>query len=231
MAKFCTKCGKPLDESGICSCKSEAKGENFKVYLQEIADIAKGLIKAPADTAKKCVSEKKFIEGSMMIALCSIILALFVLSCSKILSSLLFQSFGAGGFLLEYETVSNFPYFRIFFVFLISFLIIFFGMAFLLHIVNTKIFKAKGTFKGMVSLVGIATLYYSALGLCSIVFSFISLSLAFLLFMVANMLFTYYLYTGLKYATNAKENNYAYIIVTSYVIGMFLLFIFSKIFS
>lgn len=240
MAKFCTNCGKPLDESGICSCEKEKKEvslntKTFKEYINKIMDIAKGLVKTPADTAKKYVSEKNFIEGSIMIVLASIILSLFVLACAKQILSMSIFNMGIYGNdfndILGSTSVVQIPYFQIFLKVCIGALIMFFGTAFIFHIVNTQLFKAKGSFKGMISLVGTASLYYSVLGACSVVFAFLSIPIAIFVFSISAMLYSYYLYSGLKHVTNTKENNYAYMIVASYIIGSIIIFLLTKVFG
>lgn len=239
MAKFCTNCGKPLDESGVCSCQKNTKensGEtkNFGEYFNKIMDIAKGLVKTPNDIAKKYVSEKNYIEGMIMIALASLVLSLFVLVCAKQIftSNMVNSGISLGGFMGTMGDVQvNIPYFQIFIKVCIGALVMFFGTTCILHVVNTQIFKAKGTLKGMVSLVGTASLYISVLGVFSIILAFLSTPLALFVFGLAFMLYFYYLYTGMKYVTSAKENSYAYIIVTSYIIGTLLIFLITKIFS
>ena len=71
MAKFCTKCGKPLEDGKACSCVEKEKKEkavNTKIDIKEYSnlflEVTKGIIKEPVDTIKKHSKTENLLFGS-----------------------------------------------------------------------------------------------------------------------------------------------------------------------
>lgn len=105
MAKFCTKCGKPLVDGKPCSCQTkEIEKEEEKVNIQEleedevvvkpergekpkktssnyeIMDIVKGMFKKPYDTLEDTCKVKYFNLAIGVIIACSIVFGIFMYS-------------------------------------------------------------------------------------------------------------------------------------------------------
>lgn len=84
MAKFCTKCGKPLEEGKKCTCEKstketkvvEAKTESTKVDIKEslmdCLNVFKKIFTKPVEAIKEFVVENKFIAGIIMIVLAAL---------------------------------------------------------------------------------------------------------------------------------------------------------------
>ena len=79
MAKFCTKCGSPLEEGKPCKCESEKKevknvsSSNFVELLKEYLNVVKGMVKKPIDTLKEKNDESNFNLALVSIGVTSII--------------------------------------------------------------------------------------------------------------------------------------------------------------
>ena len=85
MAKFCTKCGKKLEEGKTCSCTkektTEAKVEvvttsNANEIINSLIEIAKGIFVKPIDTIRKYTDDNNMILGLILIAINSLITGL-----------------------------------------------------------------------------------------------------------------------------------------------------------
>ena len=75
MAKFCTKCGKKLEDGQVCDCTktvsqsasqantgSQSTGNiDFNRGLNDYLDIIKGIFTKPADTIKKYAQSNKVL--------------------------------------------------------------------------------------------------------------------------------------------------------------------------
>ena len=81
MAKFCTKCGKKLEEGKKCSCskvevvKEETVtiGTNANEIVNSLIDIVKGIFVKPIDTIKKYSDDANMVLGFILIAITSLI--------------------------------------------------------------------------------------------------------------------------------------------------------------
>lgn len=231
MAKFCTNCGKKLEEKEVCNCiKPEesnlSKNKTIIDYATEIMETTKSMFSKPIDTMKTHISENTFINGVIMLCLSCMVMALYIIAMMKQGLNIVNAQLG-----LAYINGMNvqIPYPKIFFVSFITFIIIYFLLAFALHMVNTNVFRGTSSFKKMVSLLGISLLPVAVLGLFAIVFVFLYPPLAVLALLIGFLLSNYYLYGGLKFATNQDENSHAYLLVISYAVVMIILWIVSKI--
>ncbi len=92
MAKFCTKCGKKLEEGKKCNCekvnaeKAETNKEvtknlsqiNAKDTAGTVVEVAKGIFTKPVNTIKKLANPKNFNLGLIILAAAIIAQALFM---------------------------------------------------------------------------------------------------------------------------------------------------------
>ena len=86
MAKFCTKCGKPLEDGKACSCVEKEKKEkavNTKIDIKEYSnlflEVTKGIIKEPVDTIKKHSKKENLLFGSLAVLLNSILTGIYIM--------------------------------------------------------------------------------------------------------------------------------------------------------
>ena len=81
MAKFCTKCGKPLKDGKPCSCSVkekkviEEKNENTNELIASVSNIYKSTLKKPCETMEK-YSEKNTKLSLILILINAIVFGL-----------------------------------------------------------------------------------------------------------------------------------------------------------
>ena len=70
MAKFCTKCGKKLEEGEKCTCSqnvstttANAGSVDFNQLFNDYVNIIKGIFTRPSDTIKEYAKGGKFLLG------------------------------------------------------------------------------------------------------------------------------------------------------------------------
>lgn len=106
MAKFCTKCGKALNEGEICNCSqtvqtvaTKATGVDAQECIMDCVNVFKNIFTKPFDAIKEFVSENKFIAGIIMIVLAALSTGLYKIAILKnMYSSTSAASFTASDF-------------------------------------------------------------------------------------------------------------------------------------
>lgn len=92
MAKFCTKCGKPLEEGKVCSCSQEEtktavttsnSSVDIKESCMDCVNVFKKIFTKPMEAIKEFVCENKFIAGIIMIVLAAISSGLYKIATLK----------------------------------------------------------------------------------------------------------------------------------------------------
>lgn len=85
MAKFCTKCGKKLEEGKVCECTvvSQTVDTSIKGSFVECLNVFKNIFTKPFDAIKSFVIENKFIAGIIMIVATALSSGLYKLASLK----------------------------------------------------------------------------------------------------------------------------------------------------
>ena len=174
MAKFCTKCGSPLEDGKCPKCKEETKKEvkttttteavDVKQSFMDCLNIFKKIFTKPFEAIKEFVEDNKFISGIIMIVVAAISSGLYKIatlkniydasSASKFNSNDLGDYFNAalsgGSFEAKPDYVGEF--FKTFAYNLLEFA----AIALIGYLIVTKLFKGSATIKQMITAVGIA---------------------------------------------------------------------------
>lgn len=151
MAKFCTKCGSPLEEGKPCKCESEKKevknvsSSNFVELLKEYLEVVKGMLKKPIDTLKAKNDESNFNLALVSIGITSIILG-FVM-CFLIKSMM-------GGL----SGLVDIPYVKVFLVGFITMAAMISIMALIAYVIIDKLLKSETSIKKMFILFGLSSI-------------------------------------------------------------------------
>lgn len=227
MAKFCTNCGKKLEEGKTCDCQKSVVNN---VDVQKFLDLFKGMIYAPIDTMRNFTKKNNFNTAMILVGILSLISGLFVMAVIKNCYSLLMGNMIGGAY--SYGKYSlNIPYAKTFF----TALVLVFGLSFvytsILYLVNKMIFKRECDFKAVYSLYGIVSTVFSMVILASTILMFVNVYLAVCLFVFGSILVTVYNYHGLKFIGTNDENKYGYIYLVTNVLFYIAIYIISKIFS
>lgn len=169
MAKFCTKCGKELEEGKVCECSNNVKSEkvvsttsniDVKESLMDCVNVFKKIFTKPFDAIKEFVTENKFVAGIIMIVVAAISNGLYKIATLKNISSSssisdfssLLESALSGGlssssepeYLKEFFTAFINNFFEYALIVLIGYLLI------------SKVFKGKTSWKQMINVVAIS---------------------------------------------------------------------------
>ena len=93
MAKFCTKCGKKLEEGQVCDCSKNTKKEekvvetttkvDIKESLMDCVDVFKKIFTKPMDAIKNFVCENKYVSGIIMILVAALSAGLYKIATLK----------------------------------------------------------------------------------------------------------------------------------------------------
>ena len=218
MAKFCTNCGKKLEEGKACDCTQTKVTSNENLF-NECLEIAKNFFKKPIDTLEENVNESKLYHALIMIGVNGVAMGLFVIAIAKLLYSTIFLSSGYGS-LMSLAAGANIkiPYFKIFIMTFISVAVIELLFAACSYLISNKIFKSNTSIQKMITLFGFSTIILSAAALIAAILSFMSIYIALFVLAAGSLLKTYYNYKGLEFACDTDVNKLGYILMPSVII-------------
>lgn len=171
MSKFCTKCGKKIEEGKVCECSKTNKNEDIKKNMSvevkksclDCVNVFKKIFTKPFDAIKEFVCENKFIAGIIMIVVAAITSGLYKIASLKSMysssnmssfnkediSSLLSSAF-SGNLSTEPQYLKEF--FTTFATNLAEYaLIVVIG-----YFIIAKLLKGKATWKNMITAVAIS---------------------------------------------------------------------------
>lgn len=231
MAKFCTRCGRKLEEGEVCNCEATVSVQTNDT-VQNLTDIIKGIFVKPIDTIKKYTNEKYFSLALILIAILGVAAGLLAMAIVKNAYSLVLGSMGLGTYSsLMGSYQAQIPYAEIFFGTLIAVIVLAFVYTGLLYLVNSVIFKGEKSFKKVFSMYGVASSITSAVTLLSAILMFMNVYLGIVVFLLGSVLNMVYTYHGLKYLGEKDANKYGYIYLLTMVFNFIAMFIIAKIFS
>lgn len=175
MAKFCTKCGTPLEDGKCPKCKEETKKEvktttstetvDVKESFMDCLNILKKIFTKPFEAIKDFVSDNKFVAGIIMIVVTAISTGLYKIATLKNMfdatSGSKFNANDLGDYLNAALSGNSFgpakpDYVSEFFKTFAYNLVEYAAIALIGYLVVSKIFKGSATIKQMVAAVGIA---------------------------------------------------------------------------
>jgi len=229
MAKFCSNCGKKLEEGKSCDCKRNIEIMNNE-FVNKGIYIIKSIFVKPIDTIKENATSKNFTFAMVLTGIMSFLAALFMMPLVKSFATVIYG-------LNEISLYSSFvgtieiPYFKIFiwtvlFVFALTF--VFSGA---LYLSNTIIFKGKADFKTIYSLYAVCSLIISAALALATIIGFINIYLGLIVLMLAMTLNMAYMIYGIKFIGPKDENTYGYIYLTTITICSVIIIFILKLFS
>lgn len=176
MSKFCTKCGKRLEEGEICSCttvtanqvvepiKKQSTQVDVKESFMDCVNVFKKIFTKPMDAIKEFVSDNKFISGIIMVVLAAITSGLYKLATLKSMySSSSSGSFNIDDFssLLDSALSGNLSvaepeYFKEFLTTFATSLAEYALIIFIGYLLVSKLLKGVSTWKQMITAVAIS---------------------------------------------------------------------------
>lgn len=217
MAKFCIKCGKPLEEGTECTCSSKdtltQTKQAAKGYVNLFLEIMKGLIKAPIDTIKKYGVEKNVGFSIIAMLFNSIIFGFFFYCLLKE---------GMSAFSYGFFISRDIPFIK---TLLLGTLFIGIGFVvtiFMIYILAGSILKAKAELKVITSMVGICSIIMTIALAISIIIVFLSMKLAMFILFIASLFYFVYLLQGINEISKIDKNKLAYVFVPTICVTLFV---------
>lgn len=248
MAKFCTKCGKSLEEGMVCDCQqvqpnvvevaapaqapvqaqasvSQPKSNNvngfdFNKYLNDYLEVLKGVFVKPIDTINK------FSESSYFL------LAIIALVINCIISGVLFycvysETIGAftsmmGGFSSLLSGSIEVPFFKTFMQGFIYMAAGFSVMALMIYVMNSVVFKDKVDIKKVFALVGTVSVFTTITTAVCIALNYISMKIMIVVLLLGAIFYLTYLYQGISEFSKVNKNKLAYVFVPSIAVATFV---------
>lgn len=235
MAKFCTKCGKPLQDGKPCSCtakeekkisvkmqvaedEEEKDDSKFGSMLDDFIAIIKGMFKKPVNTIEKYSSVKNYNLALVSIVINLVLFGLlghvFIDNCLKNVG---FSLNNIEGLISGIdENITSMNNLNIGLKCGIGMGIVSLCMIGVLYLMHNEVYKKKINIKKIIVLIGITEVFLSVGYLLSMIVSFISLFLALVVFIAFIIIFFIYLYQGYLLLAKTKKSQTIY----SYIAGM-----------
>lgn len=232
MAKFCTKCGKPLKDGKPCDCEKNKKEEvNTNNIGENIINILKEIFVTPFDTIKKYSNTNNiklaFILSGISALVFGLFTYLFMDSLNKGLTEDINELSNAlGGSLYS---VSNVPFFEPFIIGVITMIAFLFALCLMSRLFMSTVFKSEKRFRDYLSLYGNATSITILTMILACIGCFISYKVGIVIALIGTILyFVSTTQTLLKHYEINKERipySLALTITTTYIITFIVLVI------
>lgn len=227
MAKFCTKCGKKLEEGKKCDCEKDKKvevvtttsGFDFNACMNSYIEIVKGIFSKPVDTIKKYATSDNFVLGVIALVLNCMVSGLFLYCiCSEAIDTFLsllglFDSSLYGS--IEVPFIKLFLYGALFMA--VGFAV----TALAIYVIAGPILKDKIDIKKAFSLVGVCSVFTTITTFAAIILTYISIKLMLIVLVIAGIFYLTYLYQGIGETTDVDKNKLAYVFVPAISIATF----------
>lgn len=235
MAKFCTKCGKPLEEGKACSCEATVKENTVSTgvkdanwYVNSFIDIVKGIFTKPIDTVKNYATEEYFILGVIALIINSLVTGLMTYFALKESTDVLSGMFGFASYGLKTVEI---PFMKVFLMISIFMVVGFLVSALMIYVMSALLFKANTSIKKCISLVGVCSVLTLITSIVAIVCIYLSMKLFIIVLLLAGVLYLCHMYHGIQAITDIDENKQGYTFLVSVAVATFVvLYILPKLF-
>ncbi len=250
MAKFCNKCGSPLEDGKCPNCEDtkvekeeieeveeqdEEREETQSEILEQLKDIFKNVWKNPIQTIKKYKEDASLAVAFIIMAITIVIGGIFTyFYLGSLIKGIIndVQNWAMPIAMLtgeDMETVNTdllvLPFFRLF-MYGVVIAVISYGLFTLLSKLFVGIiFKGEGTLKEYFTTISIASIFPTAFSLIAILLGFMSYKLATLVFIAGLVVFIVITVQGFIEALKANENRLAISVPLAVILTFILEFI------
>ncbi len=231
MAKFCTKCGKKLEDGKPCSCEEKKVEENVKKevgttnstdinwYVNSFIDMVKGIFTKPIDTIKKFATEEYFILGIIILVLNALL--------TGVMTYLMLDEVGTtftnmSGFYSFAATSIEIPFMKTLLYVTLFMAVGFVVSALMIYVVAALLFKANTSIKKCISLVGTCASLTLITTILAIVCLYISTKIFFIVLLLAGVLYLCHLYHGIQKVSDIDENKQGYTFLMAVAVATFV---------
>ncbi len=235
MAKFCTKCGRKLEEGEVCECTKEKKEKGLKeekkeetIEKKEVTSLAndwletyiamtKGILEKPITTIKKYAKKENAILSWIILGINSfftvLFLYLFVKETTSNVSGFPFNDFTYSGYSMDFETVL-----KIFLTIMVGYA----SMAGLLTFIGGILWKKEVNFNQIISVLAIPSTFTILTTLLSILLIYLSTKLMGIVLLISLILYLSNIYHGWMSTTTVDENKISYSYTGALVLTLFV---------
>lgn len=217
MAKFCTNCGKKLEEGQVCDCVKTAVTKNGNLF-NECLEIAKNFLKKPIDTLKENTEESKVNHALVMLGINGIAMGLFFMAIAKLLFNTVMLKSGYGSLMSLAGAQVKIPYLKIFFIAFIVTVIVELLIATCCYLLSDKLFNGKTSVKKMITLFGFSSIILTVAILAATILSFINIYISLFVLVAGLLLKSYYNYKGLEFVCDTDINKLGYVLMPSVLV-------------
>lgn len=233
MAKFCTKCGKKLEDGKPCDCcKEEVKKEavvesktnsfDFNKCVNSYIEMVKGIFVKPIDTIKKFATSSNFVLGLIALAINCIVSGIFLYCIAKESINLISSFTGGYSSLLAMSSSIDVPFMKTFLYGILFMAVGFSVTAFMIYVMAGVIFKDKIDMKKVFSLVGVCSVFTTVTTVVSIILNYISIKLMMVVLLISGIFYLTHLYQGVQETTEVDKNKLAYVFVPAISVATFV---------
>lgn len=233
MAKFCTKCGKKLEDGKPCDCckeevkkevvvESKTNGFDFNECVNSYIEMVKGIFAKPIDTIKKFATSSNFVLGLIALAINCIISGIFLYCIAKESINLISSFTGGYSSLLTMSSSIDVPFMKTFLYGILFMAVGFSVTALMIYVMAGVIFKDKIDMKKAFSLVGVCSVFTTVTTVVSIILNYISIKLMMVVLLISGIFYLTHLYQGVQETTEVDKNKLAYVFVPAISVATFV---------
>lgn len=242
MAKFCTKCGKKLEEGKACDCAKKetneavvttttSNGFDFNECVNSYIEMVKGIFVNPVDTIKKFATSNNFVLGIISLVLNCIVSGIFLYCFANEAMGLVGSLMGYGS-LLSMSSAVEVPFMQVFFYGVLFMAVDFAVTALMIYVMANVVFKDKMDIKKAFALVGVCSVFTTVTTVVAIILNYISMKFMLIVLLVAGIFYLTHLYQGIEETTEVDKNKLAYIFVPAISVATFVVvYVLPKILS
>ncbi len=227
MAKYCSNCGRKLNEGETCNCKLNNNSFDIKRCFGKALELFKGMFTKPVDAMKNFIKEENFALANVIIVIIGIISGLFAMLLTKETMGNLYGGLSS----LMSGAYFEIPYFKIFIITTILVIGVYYLQALILYLVAGKIFKAEVGYKGSFNLLTSLAIFSLTGILVSIIGVLISPVIVVLVIALVSLFTITNFVLGVKEVIGLNDSKSVYTIVLTSVILSIVLYVISLIFS
>ena len=232
MAKFCTKCGKPLKDGKPCDCEKNQTNDSEtteNTILNDLINLIKNMFKNPSSTLAKEANEHNFNLSLVSIGINALMFGLVIhflltnifakagIDLSVLTNSLnnLKNQLSSLGVVINFDT--NFGLKAGIGMLIMSGIII--GLLYVMHKI---IYKKNIDYKEIINIVGLSELVFTVGLIITFIISFISPLLALIILLLSSLMFCIHIHQGMIELGKINKDQTIYTIAVSLIIPVIL---------
>lgn len=241
MAKFCTTCGKKLENGEICSCNEKNEvlddGQELQPIIptvglfDDLGSILKESFTHPVSTIVRYNTDSNLIISIIFMVVCALASGLFAYCLFNSISNMLAGMF-SGLSVFTSVTSFNVEFTSVFFRVLFFVAIYFVTLAGMITFMAKVIFKADTNFRKVITAIGLSSVFMICALILGSILSYVKFGLALVFLFVGIVFSIIYLASATRDSLNVSKDKVAYTLVPSIAVALFvILYVLPRLFS